>query len=84
MRALTCGMTIAHSHDSQSDIIALEATVASARAGFACMFSTSDEYENALITARRAEGRYGSAFDWQPVVLGGCALVLLGVLVTFI
>ncbi len=48
------------------------------------MFSTSDEYENALITARRAEGRYGSAFDWQPVVLGGCALALLGVLVTFI
>ncbi len=84
MRALTCRMTIVHSHDSQSDIIALEATVASARNGFACMFSTSDEYENALITARRAEGRYGSAFDWQPVVLGGCALVLLGVLVTFI
>jgi hypothetical protein len=77
-------MSIAHSHDSQSDIIALEATVASARTGFACMFSTSDEYENALITARRAEGRYGSAFDWQPVMLGGCALALLGVLVTFI
>lgn len=75
-------MSIAHRHDSQSDIVALEATVASARAGFACMFSTSDEYETALITARRAEGRYGSAFDWQPVILGGCALVLLGVLVS--
>lgn len=47
------------------------------------MFSTSDEYENALITARRAEGRYGSVFDWQPVVLGGCVLALLGALVTF-
>ena len=35
------------------------------------------------IAARRAEGRYGSAFDWQPVILGGCTLVLLGVLVTF-
>lgn len=76
-------MTIVRSHDSQSDITALEATVASARAGFACMFSTSDEYENALIAARRAEGRYRSVFDWQPVVLGGCALALLGVLVTF-
>ena len=84
MCALACAMTIARSHDSQSDIIALEATVASARAGFACMFSTSDEYENALITARRAEGRYSSVFDWQPVVLGGCALALLGVLVTFL
>jgi len=83
MRALRCGMTIVRSHDSQSDITALEATVASARAGFACMFSTSDEYENALIAARRAEGRYRSVFDWQPVVLGGCALALLGALVTF-
>ncbi|MFT6670376.1 MAG: hypothetical protein ACJAVZ_001842, partial [Afipia broomeae] len=60
-------MTIVRSHDSQADINALEATVASARAGFACMFSTSDEYETALITARRAEGRYRSVFDWQPV-----------------
>lgn len=73
-------MLIARNHDSQSDLIALEATAASARAGFACMFSTSDEYESALITARRAEGRYGSTFDWQPVLLTGCALVLLGVL----
>ena len=77
-------MSTVSSHDSQSDLIALEASAASARAGFACMFSTSDEYENALITARRAEGRYGSAFDWQPVMLGGCELALLGVLVTFI
>jgi hypothetical protein len=77
-------MSTVSSHDSQSDLNALEASAASARAGFACMFSTSDEYETALITVRRAEGRYGSAFDWQPVVLGGCALALLGVLVTFI
>ncbi|HBR47081.1 MAG TPA: hypothetical protein DEA80_19555 [Afipia sp.] len=76
-------MTIVRSHDSQADINALEATVASARAGFACIFSTSDEYENALITARRAEGRYRSVFDWQPGILGGCALALLGALVTF-
>lgn len=75
-------MTTARSHDSQSDLVALEATVASARTGFACMFSTSDEYETALITARRAEGRYRATFDWQPVVLGGCALILLGALVT--
>ena len=77
-------MSTVSSHDSQSDLIALEASAASARAGFACMFSTSDEYENALITARLAEGRYGSSFDWQPMVLGGCTLALLGMLVTFI
>jgi len=73
-------MSIARHHDSQSDLVALEAAVASARAGFACMFSTSDEYENALITARRAEGRYGSTFDWQPVLLTGCAFGLIGML----
>ena len=78
-------MLIARSHDSQSDLSALEAAVDSARAGFACMFSTSDEYEHALIAARRAEGRYGSPFDWQPVLLAGCAAVLLlGVLFTVI
>lgn len=77
-------MTTARSHDSQTDLTALEAEVVSARAGFACMFSTSDEYEHALIAARRAEGRYGSAFDWQPVLLAGCALVLLGVLLAVI
>jgi hypothetical protein len=36
----------------------LEAAAVSARGGFACMFSTSDEYETALITERRAQGRY--------------------------
>ena len=77
-------MITARSHDTNPDLIALEATVDSARAGFACMFSTSDEYERALIAVRRAEGRYGSPFDWQPVLLGGCAVVLLGVLLAVI
>ena len=44
------------------------------------MFSTSDEYEDALISARRAEGRYGSQFDWQPLLLAGCVFVLAGLL----
>ena len=48
------------------------------------MFSTSDEYERALIAARRAEGRYGSQRDWQPVLLGGSAVVLLGAILAMI
>jgi len=71
-------MSIVRSHDSKPDLAALEAAVASARSGFACMFATSDEYEDALITARRAEGRYSPPFNWQPVLLGGFALILLG------
>lgn len=66
--------------DHPADITALEAAAASARSGFACMFSTSDEYEDALVTARRAEGRYGSPFDWQPLLLAGCVSILSGAL----
>lgn len=54
---------------------ALEADAASARGGFACMFSTSDEYETALITERRAQGRYGRAHHpWPLLAFTGCAL----------
>lgn len=73
-------MFITRHNDSQSDLTALEAAAVSARSGFACMFSTSDEYEDALISARRAEGRYGSPFDWQPLLLAGCVLILSGAL----
>lgn len=67
--------------DSQSDISSLEATAASARAGFACMFSTADEYETALITERRAQGRYAPPRrDWQPLMLVGCVFILSGIL----
>ena len=65
---------------AQNDISALEAAAASARAGFACMFSTSDEYERALIAERRAQGRYYQTRDWQPVFLLGCAFILSGIL----
>ena len=37
--------------------MALEAEAASARGGFACVFSSSDEYESALITERRGQGQ---------------------------
>jgi hypothetical protein len=58
-------------------LLSLEADAASARGGFACMFSTSDEYESALIVERRAQGRYGRPrAPWQLVVFAGCALLI--------
>ena len=66
--------------DSQSDISSLEATAASVRAGFACMFSTSDEYERALIAERRAQGRYQQTRDWHAMLLLGCVFILSGIL----
>ncbi|MEA2883789.1 MAG: hypothetical protein QOH32_3045 [Bradyrhizobium sp.] len=60
-------------------LTSLEAAAASARGGFACVFSTSDEYETALITERRAQGRYdGRRSPWPAVMFLGCALMIAG------
>lgn len=58
---------------------ALEEIAVSARSGFGCMFSTSDEYEAALIRARRAEGRYLKPNPWPMVAFWGSALAIAGV-----
>ncbi len=71
-------------HDAREDISALETAAASARAGFACIFSTSDEYESALIAHRRAQGRYDSPHDWQAMMLAGCILMLYGALLVML
>ena len=52
----------------QTDILSLEADVASARSGFACIFSSSDEYEHALIIERRAQGRYAARQNRGPMI----------------
>lgn len=63
----------------QSVLMSLEAAAISARGGFACMFSTSDEYETALITERRAQGRYDRTKSRLPLVLfAGCVLMVAG------
>jgi hypothetical protein len=71
-------MRISRNHAPQALLLALEAKAASARSGFACQFSTSDEYEAALITARRAQGRYQRRNPWPVVAFIGCSLVIIG------
>jgi hypothetical protein len=67
------------SQNAQAALMSLEAAAASARGGFACMFSTSDEYETALITERRAQGRYAARRSrWPLVIFIGCTLALAG------
>jgi hypothetical protein len=69
-------------HDTQqSAAAALESAVASARAGFVCMFSSSDEYEDALISERRAQGRYGRTSFLPVGLFVGLTLVVAGVTV---
>jgi hypothetical protein len=75
-------MFTARSNSSQTTPISLEAAAASARGVFACTFSTSDEYEAALITERRAQGRYVSSHsNWPKVLFAGCLLMVVGAVV---
>jgi hypothetical protein len=71
-------MDRSRSRSPHAALVSLEAAAVSARGGFACMFSTSDEYETALIRERRAQGRYDQRGRWLLVVLAGCALMLAG------
>ncbi|MDP1882911.1 MAG: hypothetical protein Q8K88_08525 [Bradyrhizobium sp.] len=64
--------------------MSLEAAAASARGGFACMFSTSDEYERALISERRAQGRYATPRSrWPLLMFAGCILLVAGTVLLF-
>lgn len=68
----------------QAALMSLEAAAASARGGFACLFSTADEYESALITERRAQGRYTQGRSYWPVALFvGCTLIVMGTALLF-
>ena len=70
-------METSRSQNVHTALMLLEAAAVSARGGFACMFSTSDEYESALITERRAQGRYDQPQSrWPLVIYAGCALVM--------
>lgn len=67
-----------HLRTEANDPISLEMTAALARSGFACIFSTSDEYERALIAARRAEGRYSPPSKLPTLLFVGCTMMLAG------
>jgi len=72
-------MQTTRSSDAHAALMSLEAKAVSARGGFACMFSTSDEYEMALISERRAQGRYDRRRSrWPAVMFVGGALMVAG------
>lgn len=71
-------------HRAHAALMSLEAAAASARGGFACLFSTSDEYETALISERRAQGRYGAPRSrWPLAIFAGCSLMVAGIVLLF-
>jgi hypothetical protein len=68
----------------QAALMSLEAAAAIARGGFACMFSTSEEFETALISERRAQGRYDQRrARWPAILFIGCALMVAGTVLLF-
>lgn len=68
----------------QAALMSLEAAAASARGGFACLFSTAAEYETALIAERRAQGRYTQSRNyWSIALFLGCALIVAGTVLLF-
>ena len=72
-------MNTIRNQSTRTALMSLESAAAAARGGFACMFSTSDEYETALITERRAQGRYDrSRSRWPLVMFAGCTLMVVG------
>jgi hypothetical protein len=72
-------MDTTHGQNAHAALMSLEAAAISARGGFGCMFSTSDEYETALITERRAQGRYDQPRSrWPVVMFVGCTLMVAG------
>jgi len=67
-------MSRSRDRGARAALLSLEADAASARGGFGCLFWTSDEYETALITERRAHGR--SQNPWQVLAFTACALLV--------
>ena len=79
-------MSIRRNRGARAVLLSLEAAAASARGGFACLFSTSDEYESALISERRAQGRYGHSLHLHPLpiaLLAACAMLVAGSVLLF-
>ena len=72
-------MRTPRSHNVHAALMSLEAAAVSARGGFACIFSNSDEYETALIRERRAQGRYERPRSrWPALMFIGCTLLVAG------
>jgi len=79
LRPIIGSMNARRNRGAQAALLSLEADAVIARSGFACLFSTSDELESALISQRRAEGHYDRRGRiWPLVLFAGCAAMMAG------
>jgi hypothetical protein len=58
----------------ENDLMLLQACAEEAGAALACSYSSSAEYEAALIAERRAAGRYGPRYRAQDVLIAASAV----------
>jgi hypothetical protein len=69
---------------SLAQSMALEGCAERAGRALACAFSSSDEFEAALIAQRRAEGRYGPRkYRRRKLVAGAAIIAAIAVLYFF-
>jgi hypothetical protein len=77
-----------HLHSAKgpaNDVLALEAHVERAGLALACAFSTSAEFDAALIAARRAAGVYGPRRHRRQMIVTAAGIaVALATLILFI
>jgi hypothetical protein len=69
-------MATTRSKTKELSLSSLEEIAVAVRDDFACLFSTADEYQAALIDQRRAEGRYDRSGHWPMVAFWGCSLLV--------
>lgn len=61
----------------EADIVALRAAAERAGTALACLFSTSDEFEAAVVKVRREQGAYGPLRRRRNLARVGILTVLL-------
>jgi hypothetical protein len=63
----------------ESDLAALRAAAERAGTALACLFSSSDEFEAAVVKVRREQGVYGPRRRRRSLLLAGLFTALLSV-----
>jgi hypothetical protein len=63
----------------ESDLVALRAAAERAGTALACLFSSSDEFEAAVVKVRREQGAYGPRRRKRSLLLAGLFTALLSV-----
>jgi len=67
-----------------ADVLALEAHAAGAGAALACVYSSSAEFDAALIAARRAAGVYGPKRKRRQLMVSAAAVIAALVILVFL